>query len=66
MSIATIIIAIVLFVIGIGLGWGGYYGGGKKASETQEETSINTPPSSVVDESILAEKDEQLHTHKVS
>lgn len=59
MSITSIIIAVALFVIGIGLGWALW--GRKKASEPQEDTGISASSLPVVDESVLAEKDEQLH-----
>lgn len=59
MSITSIIIAVALFVIGIGLGWALW--GRKKASEPQEDTGMSASSLPVVDESVLAEKDEQLH-----
>ena len=59
MDVSTIIIAVVLFVFGIVLGWGLW--GRKRTSETNEDVNVNESSASVVDESILAEKEEQLH-----
>ncbi len=59
MDITSIIVYIVLFVIGLVLGWGLW--GRKRTSEANEDVNVNESSASVVDESILAEKEEQLH-----
>ena len=60
MDITTIIIAVVLFVIGIGIGLGWALWGRKKTPEADETVNTSAPSVPVVDESVLAEKDEQL------
>lgn len=59
MDVSTIIIAVVLFVFGIVLGW--VLWGRKETVEADEATNAGASLMPVGDESALAEKDEQLH-----
>lgn len=59
MYVSTIIIAVVLFVFGIVLGW--VLWGRKETVEADEATNVGASLMPVSDESALAEKDEQLH-----
>lgn len=58
MDITSIIICIVLFFIGLVLGWGLW--GRKSTSEANEDVNVSESSASVVDESLLTEKEDQL------
>ena len=58
MDVSTIIIAVVLFVFGIVLGWGLW--GRKRTLEANEDVNVSESSASIVDESLLAEKEDQL------
>lgn len=58
MDITSIIICIVLFFIGLVLGWGLW--GRKRTSEANEDVNVSESSTYIVDESLLAEKEDQL------
>lgn len=59
MDVTTIIIAVVLFVVGIGLGYALW--GRKTTTEANEDANASEAPAKpIVDEAAMAEKDEQI------